>query len=75
VAFSNISIIPELNLNIAQSGNQSVLFFPAGATNFVVQTSTNLSSTNWTTVTNGTPIMGITVPNSSPAAFYRLQYQ
>ncbi len=75
VSFSNISILPELNLNIASSGNEAVLYWPAGATNFVVQTSTNLNSTNWTTVTNGTPIQGIAVPNSSPAAFYRLQYQ
>jgi len=74
-AFSNISIVPQLNLNIALNGNQDVLFYTAGDTNFVVQTSTNLSSTNWTTVTNGTPIMGITVTNSSPAAFFRLHYQ
>jgi hypothetical protein len=64
-----------MNLNIAFNGNQSVLYYPAGATNFVVQTSTNLSSTNWTTVTNGTPIQGIVVTNSSPAAFFRLQFQ
>ena len=75
VVFGNIVLVPQLNLNIAVNGNQSVLYWPAGATNFVVQTSTNLSSTNWTTVTNGVPIMGITVPNSSPAAFYRLQAQ
>jgi hypothetical protein len=75
VAFSNISIVPQMNVNIASSGNQTVLYYPAGATNVVVQTSTNLNSTNWTTVTNGTPIQGIAVPNSSPAAYYRLQYQ
>jgi len=75
VVFSNITIVPQLNLNIALNGNQSVLYWPAGDTNFVLQTSTNLSSTNWTTVTNGTPIMGITVTNSSPAAFFRLEFQ
>jgi hypothetical protein len=54
------------------NGNQAVLYWPAGATNYVLQTSTNLSSTNWTDVTNGTPIMGVTVSDSSPASFYRL---
>ncbi len=33
--FSNISIVPELNLNIALNGNQSVLYWAAGNTNFV----------------------------------------
>ncbi|HEV7926511.1 MAG TPA: hypothetical protein VGR14_14210 [Verrucomicrobiae bacterium] len=75
VVFSNISIVPQMNANIAVNGNQSVIYYPAGATNFVVQTSTNLSSTNWTTVTNGIPITGIVVTNSSPATFFRLQFQ
>jgi hydroxyacyl-ACP dehydratase HTD2-like protein with hotdog domain len=77
VVFSDITIVPQVNLNIALNGNQTVLYWPAGATNFVVQTTTNLASTNWTTVTNGTPIMGITVTNNpgAPAMFYRLQWQ
>lgn len=73
--FSNINIVPELNLNIALNGNQSVLYWRAGNTNFGVQTTTNLASTNWTTVTNGSPIIGITVTNAPPGAFFRLQYQ
>jgi len=36
-------------------------------------TTTNLASTNWTTVTNGTLNICITVSNASPAAFFRLQ--
>jgi hypothetical protein len=74
-AFTSISILPQMNINIAVNGNQTVLYYPAGATNFVVQTSTNLSSTNWTTVTNGTPITGIVVTNSAPAAYFRLEFQ
>ena len=31
------------------------------------------ASGNWTTVTNGTPIIGVTVPSTLPAAFFRLQ--
>jgi hypothetical protein len=60
-------------LNIALAGgNQTALFWPASATNVILQTTTNLSSPNWTTVTNGTPIIGVTVANTSPAAFFRL---
>lgn len=70
--FSDISIIPQVNLDIALTGTQVVLYWPAGATNYVLQTSTNLSSTNWTDVTNGTPIMGLTVSNSAPGSFFRL---
>jgi hypothetical protein len=70
--FSDISIIPQVNLDIALHGDQVVLYWAAGATNYVLQTSTNLSSTNWTDVTNGTPIMGVTVSNTSPGSFYRL---
>jgi hypothetical protein len=73
--FSNISIVPELNLNIAMNGNQSVLYWAAGNTNFVLQSTTNLASTNWTAVTNGAPIMGVTVSNTSPAQFFRLEYK
>jgi len=72
--FGDISIIPLPSLNIATNGGQSILYWSGLAKGFTVQTSTNLSSTNWTTVTNGTPIQGITVSNSSPAAFFRLQY-
>jgi hypothetical protein len=71
--FSNISITPNSNLNITQNGNQSVIYYPAGATNLVLQTSTNLASTNWTTVSNAVPITGVMVPTTSPATFFRLQ--
>jgi hypothetical protein len=72
--FGNISIIPLPTLNIVTNGGQSVLYWSGLAKGFTVQTSTNLSSTNWTTVTNATPIQGITITNGSPAAFFRLQY-
>jgi hypothetical protein len=59
-------------LNIVQAGNQAVLYWPASATNCVLQTTTNLASPNWVTVTNGVPIIGVTLTNSSSAAFFRL---
>ncbi len=68
---TNLSIA----LGIAAAGGQAVVFWPASATNFVLQTTTNMSSTNWTTVTNGKPIIGVTLTNTSPAAFFRLLQQ
>jgi hypothetical protein len=75
--FQNISIGPpvvaSVPFNMAANGNQSVVYWPPSSTNFVVQTSADL--TNWTTITNGTPVVGISVTNTSPASFFRLQYQ
>jgi hypothetical protein len=60
-------------LNIASAGNQSVIYWPAWATNYVLQTITNLSTANWVTVSNGAPIVGIVLTNALPAAFFRLR--
>jgi len=68
--FQNITIGTSLNIG-AQGANQVVLYYPASGTNFVLQTSTNLSSTNWTTV-NGQPIRGVVLPAPTPNSFYRL---
>ncbi|HWD18564.1 MAG TPA: hypothetical protein VHB20_04750 [Verrucomicrobiae bacterium] len=69
----NISISPQPQLNIVSSGNQEVIYWPASATNYVLQSSTNVASTTWTTVSNATKIIGVTVTNTSPQTFYRLQ--
>ncbi len=61
--------------NIAPAGNQSVLFWPTDYGNLLLQSVTNLNSTNWVTVTNGTPISGFTVTNALPSQFFRLQQQ
>jgi len=58
---------------ITLAGNQTTLYWPATEGNHIVQTTTNLSNPNWQTVTNGIVITGITVTNTAPAAFYRLQ--
>jgi hypothetical protein len=60
-------------LNIAPFGNQSVLFYPSWATNYVIQSVTNLASTNWLTLTNGVTVIAVTVTNNLPASFFRLQ--
>jgi hypothetical protein len=63
------------SLSIESAGNQSVLYWPAADTNYVLQMTTNLSTPNWVTVSNGIPIIGVTLTNASPAAYFRLQLQ
>jgi len=63
------------SLNIAPFGNQSVLFWPAWATNYVLKSTTNLSSPNWVTVSDAVPVIAFTVTNTLPARFFRLQQQ
>lgn len=70
--FQNIHVLTQPALNIAENGNQSVLYWTSPAANFVLQSSTSLASTNWTTVTNGAFVIGVAVTNNSPASFYRL---
>jgi hypothetical protein len=71
--FQNISIGTSLSIAV-QGTNQVVLYYPASGTNFVLQTSTNLNSTNWTTVV-GEPITGVILPAPVANSFYRLQAQ
>lgn len=68
-----VIVPPPPTLNIASAGSQTAFYWPATATNYVLQTTTNLASTNWVTVTNGKPIIGLTLSNALPAAFFRLQ--
>ncbi len=67
--------IPSPALGLAPVGNQSVLYWPVSSATYAVQTITNLAATNWMTVSNGTPITGITLTNALPAAYFRLQQQ
>src|ERR1017187_5380053 len=72
---TNATVIPVPPLNIVPVGNQVALFWPVAPQNFILQTATNLASTNWTAVTNGTQNICVTLTNLSPAAFFRLQMQ
>lgn len=67
-----IAIKLKPTLNIASSGSQSVLFWPASGTNYILQSTTNLASPNWTTATDAVPVIAFTVTNTSPARFFRL---
>jgi hypothetical protein len=60
-------------VGIARTGNQLVLYWPATATNYFLQSTTNLTIGNWVTVTNGEPVVGVTVSNAVPPSFYRLK--
>jgi uncharacterized repeat protein (TIGR03803 family) len=59
-------------LSILSDGHQSVLSWPASANNYVLQSTTNLASPNWVTISNAIPGMAVTVTNSLPAQYFRL---
>jgi len=65
--------LPPPSLNIALMGNQAVLFWSASATNYILQSTTNLASPNWVTASDAVPVIAFTVTNTSPARFFRLQ--
>lgn len=67
------SLLSPPPLSIASSGNQAVLFWSASATGYILQSTTNLTSPNWTTASDAVPVIAFTVTNSSPARFFRLQ--
>ena len=64
-------------LGIVRTNNQSLLYWPATATGYVLQSSTNLASTNWVFATNAVPATygsqtAVTVTNTPAARFFRL---
>jgi len=61
-----------LPLGMASTGGQSVLFWSQSLTNYALQSSTNLASTNWMTVSDGAVVTAVTVSNTAPARFFRL---
>ncbi len=60
------------SLDITAVGNLLAIFWPASVTNVVLQTTTNLTSPNWVTVSNSSPITGVTITNNRPGSFFRL---
>src|ERR1039457_4116900 len=66
-----------VQMGITQAGNQAVLFWPAAATNYILQSTTNLAVQNWVTVSNVVLMtinnnVTVTVTNTSLARFFRL---
>jgi hypothetical protein len=69
----NTSVNPTPPLGITMVGSLPVVVWPASATNYVLQMSTNLASGNWVPATNGIPFIGVQLTNPPGAAFFRLQ--
>jgi uncharacterized repeat protein (TIGR03803 family) len=65
-----LSITPVTSQTVS---NQTTLFWPSWALNYVLQSSTNLSSGPWQNISNGTPVTGVQIvnPTNSPV-YYRL---
>jgi len=70
--------LPPAALNIALSGTNVLLSWPAPPGDFVLWQNSDLTTTNWTTVTNTPVVMNgqnqVTLPPVSGSQFYRLEY-
>jgi lysophospholipase L1-like esterase len=71
-------VFAQPTLSIARAGNQFVLSWPASATNYVLQSTTNLASAGWVTVSNVSAVtvsnsFNVNVTNSFAATFFRLR--
>ncbi len=70
---------PPPALNITQTSGQTVIAWPYNAVGFTLESSSNLSTTNWTPVTNAVEISSgqntITNPAATGTRFYRLHFQ
>ena len=53
-------------------GGQTVVFWPAWAIGYVLQTTTNLASGNWVNACNAVPVTGAQITNNSQGAYFRL---
>ncbi len=60
------------NLGIVVAGGQSVIYWPMSTTNYVLQSTTNLGSPNWTVEKYPVPVSASSVSNTVPAKFFRL---
>lgn len=54
------------------SGGEATITWPAWAASFTLQSTTNLTSGTWQTVTDGVPVLGKQVPATNSQVFYRL---
>jgi hypothetical protein len=59
-------------IGITTVSNQPVIVWPASATYYVLQMTTNLASGNWATMTNGIPFIGLQITNAPGASFFQL---
>jgi hypothetical protein len=67
------SLLPPPNLGIGTYSNLPAVFYPSNpGTNYILQTTSSLTGSNWVTVSNGIPISGYIIPNPTSPAFFRL---
>jgi formylglycine-generating enzyme required for sulfatase activity len=69
--------LTQQSLSIVPAGNQALLFWPATATNYVLQSTTNLVSPNWGPVNDAVPVtvnntIIVIVSYTSRAMYFRL---
>jgi hypothetical protein len=78
-AFTLLGTVTPPSLAISQTGNQFVVSWPISASNYVLQTTSNLSIGSWTNITNGINTNGIGYAYTNLAignmAYFRLQQQ
>jgi hypothetical protein len=76
VGWGVASDLPRPTLSIARLGAQVVLSWSTNDAGFVLQSNTELFSTNWTQVTNAVSVSGgryvVTNTANAPASYYRL---
>jgi hypothetical protein len=60
-------------LTISATGGQINIFWPESATNYVLESTTDLASPDWEIVTNALPGTVIAINNPAPVMFFRLQ--
>ena len=67
--------LPPPQLQVTTAGNSPTVFWSNDGFSHNLQTTTNLASGPWTTVSNGVPLVGLQITNgaSQPQAFFRLQ--
>jgi len=75
---SYLAIVPDPTLNILVSSNQAVLSWPVSGTNYVLQSATDLISSNWIDSSNlaAVRVLRCVLTNSVSAdsRFYRLEW-
>jgi formylglycine-generating enzyme required for sulfatase activity len=60
------------NLEMTTVEGQTILFLPPSSTNYILQSTTNLTTSNWVPVTDGFAVTAMAFSNQYPARFFRL---
>lgn len=73
----SLVVNPPLSITpvVSSANGQTTVFWPYWAVNYVLQSTTNLTASNWVNAA-GSPVVGVqvTATNNTPATYYRLVY-